>query len=301
MINLRSLAPATRGALYVLAGAVCISFAPLYVRLDDVGPTTVAVYRLLWGALALFPVAVMRRERIVPDKSACKIILLASLLFTFDLAAWHQSILYVGPGLATILANFQVFLLALSGVLLYRERLSPRLILSIPLAFLGLWLLLDVDLAAIPDNVAAGLLTGFGAAVFYAGYTLSLRQSQSLDKRLPAIANMAVISLLAMFFSALLALAQGQSLVVPSLDSNLLLALYGISCQGGGWLLLSKGLPLLPASRTGLIMLAQPTLSFIWDVLFFNRSTSALAYCGAALALFAIGMGVLDKAPGKKR
>lgn len=295
----RSLPPSLVGAGYVVAGAFCISFAPLFVRMDDVGPTAVAFYRLLWGALALFVVALLRGDRILPGRSTLGIMLLAALLFTGDLASWHQSILYVGPGLATILCNFQVFFLAAFGVAVYKERLSRRMVLSIPLAFAGLWLLLEIDIAAIPDTVAAGLIIGLISALFYAGYTLTLRQSQSLTDRLPAVSNMAIISLFGMAFSGVLALLQGQSLVVPSLRSNLLLIFYGVGCQALGWLLLSKGLPRLPASRAGLLMLSQPALTFIWDVLFCDRQTGAAGYAGAVLALFAIGMGALDKSAGQ--
>jgi hypothetical protein len=41
-------------------------------------------------------------------------------------------------------------------------------------------------------------------------------------------------------------------------------------------------------------MLFQPTLTFIWDILLFGRPTGLMGYLGAALALFAISLGVLD-------
>lgn len=289
------LSPSAKGAAYVLAGAICISFSPLFVRLDDAGPTAVAFYRLLWGGIALLLVAISRRERLVPSKSLLLLMASAALFFTGDLACWHQSILYLGPGLATILTNFQVFILALFGVFVLHEPMSKRLLLSILTAFAGLWLLLDVDIHDIPAEVAAGLLLGLCTASFYSGYILTLRRSQSLLERLPAISNMAIISLMGMVFSGLLASLQGQSLIVPSLNSNLLLLLYGVGCQGVGWLLLSKGLPLLPASRAGLLMLLQPALSFVWDVLFCGRPTSLTGYCGALIALLAISSGILDK------
>lgn len=294
------LSPAAKGSLYVVAGAVCISFAPLFVRLVDVGPTAVAFYRLLWGSLALFLIAFIRRERLLPSRRLLVLMLLAAAFFTADLACWHQSILYIGPGLATILANFQVFFLAVIGVVFLRERMGPRLMLSIPLAVIGLTMLLEVNLTRMPAHIALGLILGLCTAAFYTGYILTLRQSQRLETRLPAVANMAVISLFGVFFSAVFSFVQGQSLAIPDLQSNLLLILYGVGCQAFGWFLLSKGLPLLPASRAGLLMLTQPTLSFIWDILFLGRPTGFVGYLGAALALFAIAMGVTEQT-GKTR
>lgn len=300
-MNLNALSKSAKGTLFVLTGAVCISFSPLFVRLDDVGPTAVAFYRLLWGAVALLAVALLRHDRIVPSRSLFILMTVAAAFFTGDLACWHQAIHYIGPGLATILTNFQVFFLAIIGIIFMGERVSLRLIASILLAFAGLWMLLEVDLSHMPPKVAAGLLLGLCTATLYTGYILILRQSQSLSDRLPAVSNMAVISILGMLFSGILAAIQGQSLVVPSMKSNLLLMLYGFGCQGFGWYLLSRGLPHLPASRAGLLMLVQPTLSFVWDVVLCGRPTGLMGYIGAGLALFAISLGVLNTPAPRKQ
>ncbi|MDL2316644.1 DMT family transporter [Desulfovibrio sp. OttesenSCG-928-A18] len=300
--RLSQLPQSAKGTLYVLVGAVCISFSPLFVRLPDVGPTAAAFYRLLWGSVALFAVSFARKDRILPSGRVLVPMLLAAAFFTGDLSCWHRSILYIGPGLATIIANFQVFLLALIGVFFLGERPGPRLALSIPLAFAGLWMLLEIDLGRdLPTHVLAGVALGFCTAAFYTGYILTLRRSQSLADRLPAVSNMAAISFMGTLFCALVATLQGESLAVPSLQSKLLLVVYGAGCQGLGWFLLSKGLPHLPASRAGLLMLTQPTLSFIWDVLLCGRPTGAVGYCGALLALFAISLGVTDKGGTKKQ
>ncbi len=294
-MNFATLSPSAKGTLYVLAGAICISFSPLFVRLDDVGPTAVAFYRLLWGGVALLAAALARRDRLMPSKSLFAVMAMAAFFFTCDLACWHQSIVYIGPGLATIITNFQVFILAIIGVIFLKEPMGPRLLISIIMAFAGLWLLVDVNFDDMPGHVAAGLVLGLGTASFYSAYILTLRRSQSLTDRLPAVSNMALISFLGMIFAAILSGIQGQSLVVPSLRSNLLLMLYGFGCQGFGWLLLSKGLPHLPASRAGLLMLVQPALSFVWDVVFCGRPTSLTGYIGAVIALVAISSGVLEK------
>jgi hypothetical protein len=39
------------------------------------------------------------------------------LFFALDLFCWHASILHIGPGLATIIDNFQVFVLTTVGIL----------------------------------------------------------------------------------------------------------------------------------------------------------------------------------------
>ena len=42
-----------KGVAYILLGAVIMSFGPLFVPLDGVGSTAIAMHRLFWGGLAL--------------------------------------------------------------------------------------------------------------------------------------------------------------------------------------------------------------------------------------------------------
>ena len=47
----------------------------------------------------------------------------------------------------------------------------------------------------------------------------------------------------------------------------------------------------IPATITGLILLLQPTLAMIWDVLLFDRPTGLLEVFGILLILTAIYIG----------
>lgn len=282
----------------VFAGAFCISFAALFVQGSAMDSTVIAFYRLLFGGVALLLVAIARRERIMPSPAMLKMTLLAAFFFSGDLAVWHLCIVYLGPGIATILGNFQVFFLALVGVAFLGERLSARQIIAMPLAITGLVMLLEVNPLALPPGVAKGLFFGLATAFFYCGYTLSVRKSQMGPEHLPAIANMAVISILSAILLGGMSLMQGASFAIPDMRSALYLAGLGIFCQGAGWVLLSMGLPHLPPSRAGLIMLTQPALAFIWDILLCGKETGIIGFSGAITAIFAIWLGV--SAPRKR-
>jgi drug/metabolite transporter (DMT)-like permease len=51
-------------------------------------------------------------------------------------------------------------------------------------------------------------------------------------------------------------------------------------------------MPKIRTSLTGFILLLQPALSFIWDVLFFSRPTNLINWLGVIITLVAIYMGV---------
>jgi len=76
---------------------------------------------MLFGGLLLAGLLVWRGERPALGR-AMPWVLAAAAAFALDLVFWHRSILAVGTGLATLLANFQVFLVAIASVALFGER-----------------------------------------------------------------------------------------------------------------------------------------------------------------------------------
>jgi drug/metabolite transporter (DMT)-like permease len=54
-----------------------------------------------------------------------------------------------------------------------------------------------------------------------------------------------------------------------------------------------RAMPRLPASLVGLLLLLQPALAFVLDVLLFHRATSAGDWLGLLLALAGILLGAL--------
>jgi drug/metabolite transporter (DMT)-like permease len=66
---------------------------------------------------------------------------------------------------------------------------------------------------------------------------------------------------------------------------------YGLVSHCLGLLFIASSLPKVSATEAGLALLLQPTLSFIWDVLFFARPMTGTDLAGAAITLAAIYLG----------
>ncbi len=285
------------GLLLVASGAVLLSFAAVFVKLVQVGPTAAGVYRMLVGAVVLTAIALARGRRPRWSRPAVAFAALAGLFFALDIVFWHQSIHYVGPGLATILANFQVFILGAVGVFWFREQAGWRIGLAIPLAIVGLFLLVGVDWSVLSREYRIGVFLGLLTAFAYAGYLLVLRESQGRAERLDAVVTLAVVCWIATLLLGGTALAQGQSLAIPDVTTGGVLVAYGVVAQVVAWLLISRGLPAVTASRAGLMLLLQPGLAFMWDILFFGRPAGAYDLAGAAVVLAAIYLGTSRPPP----
>ncbi|MFQ5510489.1 MAG: DMT family transporter [Candidatus Krumholzibacteriia bacterium] len=279
------------GILQLLVGATLISYSPVFVKLANVGPTMAGFYRNLFGGIFLLLVVLMRGEPLWRGARPLGMACIAAVLFAADLSFWHRSIHYIGPGLSTIMGNFQVFFLAAFGVFVFKERADWKFLVSIPLAVAGLLMLVGVDWAALEKDYRLGIYLGLITALTYACYLLILQKAQSSERRLPAAANLAVISLGTAAIMAVEGALQGESFRIPEGRSWAALISYGVLCQALGWIVISRALVKVEASRAGLILLLQPTLAFVWDVLFFARPTGIVDVSGALLALAAIYLG----------
>lgn len=296
--------PAWSGPLLVLAGAVLLSLAPVLVKLAQVGPTVAGVWRNLFGGLMLLGLAWVWGGRGgrggvwtgLGSRRAWRLALMAGGLFALDLTFWHQSVHLVGPGLGTIMLSFQALFMAGYGALFLGERPGWRLGLAGPLGVAGLALLAGLDQGinqgGAPWRHWWGLACGLIGGLAYTGYLLSLRRLQAIPEAPPAAAGLTVISFAAAAAMALIALLRGEAFAIPDWRTGLWLLAYGLVGQVLGWLCISRGLPATPAATAGLLLLLQPTLAFVWDILIFGRPTDAGQLAGAGLALMAIYLGL---------
>jgi len=280
----------------LLIGTVLISFSAVFVKLVQVDPTASGAYRMLIGGGVLVLIIKLQRGSVWHAGPPLKAAALAAAMFSLDLIFWHKAVIHIGPGLATLIANCQVFILATAGVLVFGERFRWQLAVAIPLALAGLTALLAPDWG-LGEDFQLGVILGLAAACAYAAYILSLRASRRAAAQAPAMANMAMLSLLCGLILLPVIPLLGESYAVPRITDWGWLAAYGIAAQVLGWVMISNALEHLPASRVGVTLLLQPALAFVWDVLFFGRAFSNVQIAGAALALAAIYLGSLGGVP----
>lgn len=279
----------------VLIGAGCISFSAVWVKLTTVPPTVSAFYRVFFGFFILLALCLVRRERHPLRLRPLLWGLLCGLFFALDLYCWHASIQFVGPGLATILANFQVFILTGFGLIFLGERIQYRFLFAVPIALGGLYLLVG-NSWQLGTDYRWGLVYGLLTALCYSVFLLILRKLQAEARSFSLFYNLMLISGTSALFLGLYLWGGGISFVIPDRTNWLALLAMGLFSQTIGWTLIAGGLPRLRASLTGLVLLAQPLLSFVWDVLLFDRLTTLVNWVGVTGTLLALYLGMLGKA-----
>src|SRR6266545_43362 len=160
-----------RPVLAAVLGALSIAFSGILVRLANVEPATAAIFRRAYGPRPAGQVWLA---------------LVAGISFALDLVIWHHTIQLVGAGLATVLGNTQVVIVAVLAWLVLGERPPGRTLLALPVVLLGVVLISGVvgGGAYGRDPVLGGIL-GLATGFAYAGFLLVLRRSNA-DVRRPA-------------------------------------------------------------------------------------------------------------------
>ena len=277
--------------LALAAGASIVSFTGPIVRVLVVAPTVTAFYRMVFGGAILLLIVFITRLRLRLDRTSILLAAAGALSFSFDMTMWNRSIRLVGPGLATILVGCQVFPMAAIGLAFYREKLTWQLALSVPLAIVGLMMIVGVDWRIGNAGFRHGVLFGLGSACCYCGYLVALRKLQHGAALGGRVSNMATVSLCCAAFLGIIALTQRESFAIPSMPSLGLLVALGVIGQVLAWVLMSGGLPRVRHSLASLLLLLQPLLASVWDVIFFKHPVTALQAVGAALTFGAIYLG----------
>jgi drug/metabolite transporter (DMT)-like permease len=136
---------------------------------------------------------------------------------------------------------------------------------------------------------------GLSAAVFYAAFILSLRKLQADQMGASFFYVLMTVSFSATVFLAAEVVQSNDSFRIPDLQSLFSLVALGVLSHALGWILIANALPRIRASFSGLILLLQPALAFVWDVLFFQRPTTLLNWLGVLVALAAIYLGMSRK------
>jgi drug/metabolite transporter (DMT)-like permease len=255
--------------LALLFGAVSIGFAPIFVRLSEVGPVATAFWRLAPAVPVLCLLAIGSGKRPAPESTTTgtaaaappapaftfpRAMVFAGLFFAADLAVWHWSIKFTSVTNSTLLANFAPVWVILFGWIVFGERVTLRFFAAMLVALGGVVLLIGSDFGLQPRALLGdgmGLIT----AVFYAGYLLAVKQLRSGFTTASIMASSGLITVAALLPIALISDAK---FVPPTSRAWLVVAALALISHVGGQSLIAYALARLPAAVASVGLLVQP-------------------------------------------
>ena len=283
-----------RTMLIALAGAVAISFSPVFYIYSDTNPSTGAFFRMLYALPALALLAYLVRKSDTRSSRTRWTAFGAGLILAPDMLSYHSSMIFIGIGIATLIGNSQVIIVTLASWKLFGEKPNQAILISLPVVIIGLALISGIaDTDPYGEDPVKGVVFGTMAAFFYSSFLILFRYSNrelapSSSVQLDATAG-AALGLLVLGLLPLSSMAIEPLELQPTWPGHGWLIVLAILCQVAGWLAITHALPRLPAAHTSFAILLQPVLTLIWGyVILHQEGHSQNQVIGIFLVLAAI-------------
>lgn len=285
----------------LLVGAIGIAFAPIFVRLSELGPSATAFYRLLlalpvlwaWNAVPAAsgqaaaqggPGAAPRPATGPVTRADYAGLAVAGLFFAGDLAFWHWSIRFTTVANATLLANFAPVFVALAGFALFGERFSRTFLFGMAFALAGACVLMGRSFTLSREHVLGDAL-GLVTAMFYAGYIVAVGRLRARFSTATIMAWSGSVTCAALLPVAVLS---GEGLVPATLYGWVVLAGLALVSHAGGQSLIAYALAHLPAAFSSVSLLLQPAVAAMLAWIILGEALGPYQGLGAVMILTGI-------------
>jgi drug/metabolite transporter (DMT)-like permease len=264
-------------------GAATISASPVLVVLSGASPVSTAFYRSVIALPVLMAIAAIERRKHGNRSLAQRLRAgLAGVFLAVDLILWTHAIADVGAGVATVLGNMQVLIVAGIAWLIWHERPSRAVALALPVVMFGVLLvsgLIGSHMAG--QHPLEGIAYGVAMSFAYSGFLMILRRSSSDSAHVAG--PVADSTLGAATASLVIGLFTGGLALHPIWPALGWLAMLALISQVAGWLLITSSLPRLPAAVSSLMLLLQPAASLGLAAVIISERPTLLQIVGATL------------------
>ena len=281
----------------LFAGAACIGFSPIFVRLSELGPIVTGFYRV--GLAVPFLVVWLAFEQRGKPAATASIwrspwgLVLSGLTFAADIGFWHLSITLTSVANATLLANFTPIFVTLGAYFIFGERFRPSFFVGLALALSGAALLMGESLSIGSSNIW-GDLVGIVTAFFYGSYLLVVSRLRSTYSTATIMVWSAVITALILLPIAALA---GEALVPMTFYGWAIM--FGVAWVShiAGSSLIAYSLAHLPVAFSSIGLLLQPVVAAVMAWILLAEPLGLLQGLGGMVVLAGVIIARLASRP----
>ncbi len=284
-----------KGVALVLLSAAGFALMPIFAIFayrESVNIVTLLFLRFSLTALVLFAVLAAKRQPFtVSRRQLALLFVLGGVLYAAQSTCYFSALRYISASLTGLLLYTFPLFVALLAAAVDKEKLTRANMLAFTLAMAGLVFVLGASPATVNFT---GVLLALAAAVVYSVYLIL---STRVVKELSPVVTGAFVAASAALVVLVFGTATGQ--LDLALSPVAWLAVAGIVAFATVMAILAifRGLELIGPTRTAILSMVEPLITFAFAALLFGDSFTAAQLAGGAAVL--TGAALVVKARSK--
>ena len=291
---------ANKAKLELIASMFIFGTIGIFVRHIPLPSSMIALVRGFVGAFFVLLFVYLKKSKL--DKEAIKknfvMLALSGAFIGINWILLFESYHYTTVATATLCYYMQPIFVILASPFLLKEKLTPKKVICVLVALIGMVFVSGVLQTGIPAlSEAKGILYGLGAACFYATVVLmnkKITEINAYDKTIMQLGMGAIV------LSPYVMLTQNFSTATLSMTPSLwaLLLFVGLVHTGVAYALYFDSMKDLKAQTLAIFSYIDPIVAIILSALLLKESMGLYGVIGAVLVL---GSTFISELPEKER
>lgn len=274
-----------KGRLKIVIAMMTFGSIAILVRKIDLPSSVIALLRGIIGSVFLFLFGLITRQRnsIKNIKENALFLVLSGAAIGFNWILLFESYKYTTVSIATLCYYFAPVIVMILSPFILKEKLSIKKLLSITIAMIGLFMVINpTGAGSIANNNTIGILYGLSAAVLYASVILLnkfIRNLSEIDSTLiQLLVSVIVLTPYVLFIEK------------PSLNSFEMefipyIMILGVVYTGMAYLLYFSGIRGLKGQTIAMLSYIDPITALIISFVFLKEQMDLLQLTGGILLL----------------
>ena len=258
----------------------------IFVKISESSPSLIAFYRSLFALPFLYAWMIFEERHnssnVNWDRRNMFFLILGGLCFALDMSIWNWSLSFTSVANATLMANTAPVFVVIFGILLLGYKIELSFVFTLLLALIGVFLVVLPGEKTMVFGDSLGLI----AAIFYAGYILSIKD---LTNFLKPARTLFLVTCVTTFCLLPISLIETGDLNINLSEFFILLA-YAIFSQTIAQGLITSGISRVSAHLSSLVLLMQPVAAALYGWFLLEEILTPLQVFGGFIVLMAIYM-----------
>ena len=265
-------------------------------RFINMPSSIICFARAFLGAILIFTVISLRKQSL--DREAIKRnigwLTLSSVLMCANWICQFEAFKYTTIATSTLCYYMQPIFYILAGAVVLKERLSPKKVICVLVAFGGMIFVSGVLETGLHLSELKGVIFGVTGGFFYAMVVLINKYMKDISPVNTTIVQMALVSVIMLPYSAATgALSEVTSAGGVTLTGIICLIVLGFLHTGIAYIIYFDAVNKLPTQTVGIISYIDPVEAILLSAFFLHEPLTVFTIIGAVMILGATAFSEL--------